>query len=439
MQPETSEDSAFANVVKTPRKHDAYSAFRIRDFRFMLAGTMIVNLGMLMQSTALGWEIYERTGSEWLLGMVGLAQILPVFALVWLTGHVADRYDRRRIILMSLVVIASCSLGLAWVSHRHAPIAWVYVLLFVIGVGRAFMQPARAAFLPQLVPAEHFNNAVTWNSGGFQIASVVGPALGGWMIWWTRGAQMVYLLDAITAMIYFVLLLNIQSRPVVRSATPTSMAVATTAGPISGRSLAEGIAFLRATPVVLGAMTLDLFAVLLGGATILLPVYAKDILGVGPKGLGWMRAMDAVGALLMALFMAHRRPLERAGRSMLWAVAGFGVATIVFGVSRWYWLSLLMLFAIGALDNIGVVVRQTLVQMKTPDEMRGRVSAINSMFIGASNELGGFESGAVAALTTPTFSVVFGGIGTLIVVALIAVVFPQLRKYGRLVEPATTH
>jgi MFS family permease len=283
------------------------------------------------------------------------------------------------------------------------------------------MQPARASLMPQIVPREHFSNAVTWSSGGFHLACVVGPALGGGIIWLSGGARVVYLLDAFAALTYFVLLMFVRHRPVVQRTAEVTV-----------RSLGAGFAFLRSTPVVFSAITLDMFAVLLGGATTLLPVYSKDILHVGPVGLGWLRAMPAIGALLMAFILAYRPPLERAGRALLWSVVGFGLATIVFGASRWYWVSLLMLFATGMFDNVSVVIRHTLVQLMTPDEMRGRVSAINSMFIGASNELGGFESGTVAALFTPAISVVSGGVGTLVVVVVMAIAYPQLRRYGRL-------
>jgi MFS family permease len=276
--------------------------------------------------------------------------------------------------------------------------------------------------LPQIVPRERFSNAVAWNTGAFHMASALGPALAGLLIALYGSPIIIYLLDAVAAGGFFALLAFIQSRP-----------VATTSSESSPKELAAGLAFLRRSPVILGAITLDMFAVLLGGAITLLPVYAsKEILNVGPTGYGWMRAAPAVGALAMSILLAHRPPLERAGRALLWSVAGFGVATIVFGLSRSFWLSLVTLLVTGALDNISVVVRHTLVQVLTPDELRGRVSAVNGLFIGASNELGGFESGLVAELFNPTISVVSGGIGTLLVVATVAVVSPPLRRYGRL-------
>lgn len=406
--------------------HDAYAALRLRDFRLFLIGSVAATIGMQMQTVAVGWEIYERTHSALALGWVGLVQVLPVIFLSLAAGHVADHHDRRGVMMLAEAVIALGSIGLACVSVWHGDIRLMYALLLVGGVSRAFLQPAKASFLPHIVPREHFSNAVTWNSGGFQLASVIGPALGGSLIGLCKSAAIVYVVDAAATFTFFVLLTLIARRP-----------VAAATGGVTLRSLVAGVGFLRRSPVVLAAITLDMFAVLLGGATALLPIYAKDILCVGATGLGWMRASPAIGALLMAFILAHRPPLRKAGRALLWAVAGFGAATIVFGFSRSFWLSLIMLFLTGALDNISVVVRHTLVQLLTPDEMRGRVSAINSMFIGASNELGGFESGLVAALSTPTISVVAGGIGTLVVVAAVALMWPPMRRYGRLGETAT--
>jgi MFS family permease len=297
----------------------------------------------------------------------------------------------------------------------------MYVCLLASGVARAFLQPAKSSFLPQIVPREQFATAVTWNMGAFHLAAVVGPAAGGFLIGWLKRATEVYLLDAAATLSFFVMLAFIKSA---RHA-PAREAV-------RWRTFLAGAEFVWSNKIILGAMTLDMFAVLLGGAVALLPAYAKDILDVGPAGLGWMQAAPAIGALLMSFVLAHRPPIERAGPAMLWTVAGFGAATIVFGFSRSFTLSLAMLFLTGAFDTVSVVIRHTLVQLLTPDEMRGRVSAINGMFIGASNELGRFESGLVAAWLGPLGSVVSGGIGTLVVVAAVTVLWPQLGRYGRL-------
>ena len=382
---------------------------------------MLANLGMQMQTVAVGWEIYERTGSAMSLGWVGMVQFLPVIALALPAGYVADHFDRRLISMACLSFIASSSLGLAGVSYGQLDIRLMYGFLLMTGIARAFLQPTKASILPQIVAREQFSNAVTWNSGGFHLASVLGPALGGLLIAIFQYAYLVYLLDAITSVAFIMMLAPIRLAPVFQIDRSITL-----------RSLMAGISFLGNSPLILAAITLDLFAVLLGGATTLLPIYAKDILQVGPTGLGWLRAAPAMGALIMALSLAHRPPMKKAGYTLLYAVAGFGLATIVFGVSRSFILSLVMLFLTGTLDNISVVIRHTLVQLLTPNEMRGRVSAINSMFIGASNELGGFESGLVAALFSPTISVVSGGIGTIMVVVVIAVAWPQLRCYGQL-------
>jgi MFS family permease len=407
-------------------RHDPYGALRSRDYRLLLTGTFIANIGMQMQTTAVGWEIYNRTGSAMLLGLSGLVQFLPVFGLVLLAGHAADRYPRRSIVMACQAWIALSSLGLAAVSVLHAHVGWMFLWLLLTGAARAFLQPARAALMPLIVLREHFSNAVTWSSGGYHLASVVGPALAGALIAWTRTPSQIYGANAGAALVCFTLLLIMAAPPFTR---PTES--------VTLRSLSAGAGFLWRSPLVFGAIALDMFAVLFGGATALLPIYAEDLLKVGPTGFGWMRAAPAIGSLLMAIALAYRRPMEKAGRALFWAVAGFGLATIAFGISRNYWFSLVMLFLTGALDNISVVIRHTLVQMLTPDSMRGRVSAINSMFIGASNELGEFESGTVAHWFGPTIAVVSGGIGTLLVVAATAATVPSLRRYGRLIPRET--
>ena len=405
--------------------HDPYAALRIRDFRRYLIGNLVATVGTQMQTVAVGWELYERTHSPLALGGVGLVQVLPVFALTLPAGHLADRMERRRLLVLSLALLALASLGLAVASWTDAPIFWFYACLFVAGVARAFQGPAKEALAPQLVPRALYANSATWRSSSWQLASVVGPALGGAAIAAFHGATAAYLFDAAAAAI-FVLLLGSIARP---SFTPS-------AGGATLHSLLEGIRFVRRTKVILAAITLDLFAVLLGGATTLLPIFAKDILRVGPSGLGWLLAAPSVGALVMAMVLAHRPPMQRAGRALILAVGGFGAATIVFGLSRSFWLSLLALFLAGAFDNVSVVVRSTLFQLLTPDDMRGRVGAVNSFFIGGSNELGGFESGALAQLVGPTASVVIGGIGTILVVASVARVWPQIARLGPLVEEA---
>jgi MFS family permease len=403
---------------------DPYAVLRNRDFAFYLIGRLVASFGQQMLTVAVGWELYERTHSALALGLVGLTQMIPMVLCTLPAGHVADNYERKRIIIAMISVVALTSLGLTVISARHAPVLWIYVCLFVTGIARTFLWPASSAFLPHLVPRHLFSRAVTWNSGTFHLSSVAGPAAGGALIAVTHSAATVYALNAVAALICLLMVCFIRSRHVV--AAKEKMTAAT---------LIAGFKFVVANRIIFGTITLDMFAVLLGGATALLPVYAKDILHVGPSGLGLLQAAMPLGAVLCALVIAHRPPLKKAGRAMLWAVALFGVATIGFGFSKWFWVSFLMLFVCGSVDNVSVVVRHTLVQMLTPDEKRGRVSAVNSLFIGTSNELGGFESGAVAHWLGPVFSVVSGGVGTILVVIAVALIWPQIRNYGRLDGP----
>jgi MFS family permease len=411
-----------------PRR-DPYAALRGRDYRWFVSGNFPYLIGLNMQTVAISWEIYDRTKSNLAVALVGLVQVVPVVGLFMPVGHLIDRLDRRKILMGAMVAAALWSLGLAYCSAAAMHLRWIYLFLFLVGVARTFMQPARAAFLPQIVPRHVFSNAVTWNSTAFQFSSVIGPALAGVLIAWLRHGTWIYGLTAGLALANCGCLAMIRSRPFVPSSEPVSL-----------RSLAAGLSYVWRTKVMLGAITLDMFAVLLGGVTALLPVYQEEILNVDPTGFGWMRAAPGIGAVCMSFILAHRPPLERAGRTLLCAVAGFGLATIVFGVSRYFPLSLAMLLLLGALDMISVVIRHTLVQLLTPDDMRGRVSAVNGMFIGISNELGEFESGMVAHLFDrsgdrsfgPTVSAVSGGVGTLAVVGVVALVWPQLRNYGRL-------
>lgn len=409
----------------TPTRHDPYAALRIRDFRLFLSGHVLSVLGVQMQNVAVGWQLYEKTHSAWPLAMVGLVQAAPMIGLALPAGQIADRFDRRKILMAATIFAVISSLGLAFVSANGGSVKLIYACLLISGLARAFQGPARSSMMPQLVPRPVFSNSVSWTISGFEMASMLGPALGGFMIDLLGGATRVYLLGGLGSLCYFLALAMLTKR---------SFAVETHSTSNNWRSLSVGFEYVWRNKLLFTTMSLDLFAVLLGGAVALLPVYAKDILKVGPTGLGWMQAAPSLGAVTMALLMAHLPPLKKAGSTLLWAVAGFGVATIVFGLSRSFWLSLVMLFLTGAFDNISVVIRHTLVQLLTPDEMRGRVSAVNGMFINASNEIGRFESGAVAALLGPILSVVGGGIGTLIVVATIAFQSPQLRRYGSLTE-----
>jgi MFS family permease len=403
------------------RAEGPYAVLKHRDFALYLAGRLVAAFGQQMLVVAVGWELYERTHSALALGFVGLAEMIPMFAFTLPAGHMADNYPRKTIIMATQTVMIIACIGLTAISILHLNVILTYISLFLFGIARTFLWPASSSFMPQLVPREHFSKAVTWNTGTFQLSSVLGPAAGGALISVTHHASVVYFIAAVCGMICVVLLWMVRTRHEV--AVREKM---------SPKSLISGFRFVFDNKIILGTITLDMFAVLLGGATSLLPVYAKDILQVGPSGLGLLQAGLPVGSVTMAAALAHRRPLEKAGRAMLWAVAAFGLATIGFGISHSFWLSFAMLVICGAVDNISMVVRHTLVQLLTPDTMRGRVSAVNSLFIGTSNELGGFESGLVAHFFGPIFSVVSGGVGTIVVVIAVAMIWPQIRKYGRL-------
>jgi len=414
-----------------------YALFRNRDFTLYLIGRFAASLGQNMLSYAIGWELYHRTGSALALGLVGLAQMISMVGCTLPAGHVADNFNRKRIILLATLLLAAASLGLTFISARQAPVGWMYLCLFVIGAARTFLWPASAAFLPHLVPRQQFARAVTFNSGTFQLSSVVGPALGGLLVAWLYNHQSphpaawVYAANTLASLICFGLMLSIHREHTVAVRQKLSVG-----------NLAEGFKFVYANKIIFGTISLDMFAVFLGGATSLLPIYAHDILRAGPDGLGWLVAAMPIGAVICMFILTHRPPLQKAGRAMLWAVVAFGVATIAFGLSKWFWFSFLMLVLCGGVDNISVVVRHSLVQILTPDEKRGRVSAINSLFIGTSNQLGDVESCMVAYLfgkaightnaTGSIISVVSGGIGTIIVVIAVALIWPQIRRYGKL-------
>lgn len=425
--PDTESDprlpGARADAAPAPPRDDPYAALRYPDFRRFLIGHVLASMGFQMQTVAVGWYLYERTGSALALGGVGLAQVVPIFALTLPAGHVADHVDRRRVMVLSYAVLALTSLGMAVLATGHGPIALLYGLLVLYGVGRAFGATARDALAPQLLPLQLLGNGATWRTGTFQIAAVVGPALGGLVIGIRHSATPAFLLAAASALVFAYQAGRMTPRPFQRSA-----------GESPFRRLVAGARFVWQTRILIAIITLDMFAVLLGGATMLLPVFAKDILHVGPTGLGWLMAAPSLGAIVVAIIVAYA-PMQRAGRALLWAVAGFGVATAVFGFSRSFVLSLIALAFVGGFDMVSVIIRATLVQVLTPDELRGRVAAINALFIGTSNELGGFESGAAAALLGPVWAVVGGGIGSLVVVAIVALAWPEVRRYGHLHGP----
>ena len=399
--------------------HDPYAAFRIPAYRLYVVGWFIAMAGTRIQSVAIGWEMYQRTGEALSLGLVGLAQALPTMLLALPAGYLADRFDRSRLVMISLGAMTLTSLALAALSYTEGPTSWMYFFLFLDAAAVMIGRPARVALLPQIVPAHAFPNAVAWNTSLMQISGVAGPALGGLVI--VFSVPLAYVVAATSSLVFIVALSRFKFD---FDTKPT--------GNASFQNLVAGIHFVWNTRIILAMISLDLFAVLLGGAVYLLPIYAEEILNVGATGFGWLRAAPAIGAFFMAVTMIYLPPMQKAGRNLLLTVAGFGVATIIFGLSTNFWLSFAMLFLTGAFDNVSMIIRQTLQQLLTPDHMRGRVAAVSSVFIGASNELGGFESGAVAQAFGPVFSVVSGGVGTLIVVAVTAWISPTLRSFGAL-------
>ena len=453
--PESQRPAVPLPIERELRKHDPYVAFRFGDFTLFTAGNLLSITGRLMLAVAVEWEIYGLTHSATALGLVGLVIAVPVVTLSLPAGHLADRFSRKHIILVSQVFSAITSAALAivsWKHHlipsipllrggnralagvaavfeRHHPafhfddpsIPLIYLLLFLGATARTFSWAARSSFFPTLVPRDAFANAVTWNNSVFQIGSVVGPALSGFLVAYV-GFAFVYLLDALCSLSFFLLVALIRRSTQKREQSDTS----------TWKSLMAGLRFVFSRKVILATITLDLFAVLLGGATALMPIFADQILHCGPVGLGWMRAMPAVGAFVLAMLIAHLPPMKHAGKALLWCVTGFGAATIVFGLSKVFWLSLGVLFLIGAFDSVSVIIRGSIVQLVTPDEMRGRVSSVNNIFIGTSNEFGALESGLTAALFGPVISVVAGGIGTILVVLGVGLRWPETRKIGAL-------
>jgi MFS family permease len=405
-------------------RHDPYAALRVGNFRLLLTGRFITALGNQMLSFAVGWELWLRTRSAFALGLVGLVQVIPIILFSLPAGHVVDQYNRRRIVAITQSALALCALGLALLSYFSGPLVLIYLCLFGIGLARAFNDPAASTLTPETVPPHLFTSAATWSSSAWQLASIIGPALAGLVVALVNNVTIIYVFDALAVFTFVILLNLIKGRTL-----PLSRKAATL------ESLKEGLRFIFGTKVILAAITLDMFAVLFGGAVALLPVYATDILKVGPQGLGIMRAAPSIGAICVAFLLAHLPPFKNAGRTLLLAVTGFGIATIIFGLSTSFWLSVAMLALLGGLDNISVVIRSTLLLTYTPDEMRGRTSAVNTIFISASNELGGFESGLVASLFGPLISVVSGGVGTILVVLAVAGKWPEMRNLKSLDKP----
>ena len=404
----------------TQAAHEPERLLAHRPFVLFWCARVFAMLAHQMVGVAVGWQVYALSGSALDLGFVGLAQFVPAFALVLVSGQVADRFDRRRVLQACMLAEAIASVALCVASALdRLTVTGIFALVMVIGAARAFQMPAMQALLPALVPPRLLGRAIATNASATQAAIVAGPALGG--VIYVAGPSVVY--GASTALFLLtglgVRLIQLQHRP-----APASK--------VTLESVLAGIRYIRHERAVLGAISLDLFAVLLGGATALLPIFARDVLHTGPWGLGLLRSASAVGALAMALWLMRHSIGRHAGRTMFVAVAVFGAATIVFGLSRWFAVSFVALAVAGAADMVSVVIRQSLIQLRTPDEMRGRVSAVNALFVGTSNQLGEFESGVLAASLGAVASVVLGGIGTLAVVAVCARLFPSLTRVDRL-------
>ncbi|MEO5816344.1 MAG: MFS transporter [Gemmatimonadaceae bacterium] len=407
-------------------KHDAYVAFRNRDFRWYIFSTFTMTLGSQLQAVVVGWQVYQITHDALSLGLIGLAEALPFIAVALPAGYVADRWNRRSVSVLALFVLAMCSVALLVFSTSHGllmrhGVGPIYAVIFASGIARSLLQPARQALVTELIPRSELENAIAWRSSTWQTAAVAGPALGG-LLYGFSGAVASYAVDAILMLLALGGMMAMHYKPGERTVGRTSMAI----------DLLSGLKFVWSQPVILGALSLDLFSVFLGGAEALLPVFASEILHVGPQGLGILRAAPAFGAVAMGVFLAHRPPIERAGRTLLIAVATFALAIIGFGLSKSFWISLVLLGLSGMADSLSVVIRSTLLQLLTPADMLGRVSAVNSVFVGSSNELGAFESGVAARVFGTVPAVVAGGVAALAVVVLTARVVPALRRLQRI-------
>jgi MFS family permease len=396
-----------------------YPAFR----NYEIARSLMV-ISLEMQSVAVGWQVYEITHKPLALGITGLVQFLPGVLLFLAAGHAADSLPRRHLLTACYVAFATCSALLLTIALRSGQRVYpIYAVLALIGVVRSFSGPATRAILPQLVPIELLPSAFAWHASIFQTASILGPAVGGLIYAAFRGPAAVYATAAAAGLVAGVATVGIR----MTRAAPSRE-------PVSSRTILAGLHYIWREKVILGSISLDLVAVLLGGAVALLPVFAREILRTGPWGLGILRSAPGVGAAIMALVLAYRPLRRRAGMAMLWCVAGFGAATVIFGLSRSLLVSVLSLVFVGATDMVSVVVRGTLIQVKTPDEMRGRVNAVDMVFIGASNELGEFESGLTAQWFGAVPAVILGGIGAILATALWAWWFPALRRADQLVD-----
>jgi MFS family permease len=412
--------------VAAIQPHDSYAALRHREFRWFIISMFAMVVGSQLQAVVVGWQVYGLTHDPLSLGLIGLAEALPFIGVALPAGYLADRRNRRAISVSALFVLACCSITLYVLSATpllltRVGVVPVYAVIFISGIARGILQPARQALSAEIIPRSMFQNAIAWRSSTWQTASVIGPAIGG-LLYGFAGPDFSYAAAALLMLVALAGFLRMRYTPLPRAAESESMVA----------ELLTGLRFVWTEHVILAALSLDLFSVFLGGAEALLPVFASEILKVGPQGLGLLRAAPAAGAVTMGIFLAHRPPFRRAGRTMLLAVAVFAVAIIGFGLSRSFYLSLGLLALSGMADNVSVVIRSTLIQLLTPPQMLGRVSSVNSIFVGSSNELGAFESGVAARLLGSVRAVVLGGSAALLVVGLTARLVPRLRNLRRI-------
>jgi MFS family permease len=403
-------------------KHDPFAALRIKEFLFFLNTRFFLTLAIQMQSVIVSWQIYEITHDKLALGLIGLSEAIPFIIISFFSGHVADIVSRKLIIMVSvslLIVSTSAllyfSLDTSTVIETYGTLP-IYLVFCFIGIVRGFISAAFPAFMSQIVPREHYANSATWNSSVWHVGAVVGPAIAG--IICAISFSVAYTVNIVFIVVAIFSFIFIASKPIPQKVKKETLQ----------QSLAGGLKFVFSNQIILGALSLDLFAVLFGGAVAMLPAFAGEILFVGPMELGFLRASPAVGAIFTAIMLAYKPITKNAGRNLFLNIALFGLATILFAVSTNYYLSLFFLFLTGAFDNVSVVIRHTILQLSTPDEMRGRVSAVNSIFIGSSNEIGGFESGLAANALGLVRSVIFGGVMTILIVAGTYKIAPKLRK-----------
>ncbi|MDD5569880.1 MAG: MFS transporter [Bacteroidales bacterium] len=405
-------------------KHDAFAVLKIKDFSFFLLARFILTFAILMQSVIVGWQVYQITNDVFSLGLIGLAEAIPFLSIALYAGHIADLFNRKKIIVICSFVYFLCALALFLLTYKFSNLLVlhgafpIYVIIFITGLSRGFLYPSQTAFMAQIVPRNLYTNSSTWNSSVWHIAAITGPAVGG-LIYGFFGINMAYLTVVVFVALSILFYFNIKSKPVPPKEKEESIF----------ESLKTGLKFVFKNQILLSAISLDMFAVLFGGAVAILPVFAGPaMLNVGPQGLGFLRAAPAFGAILMAVYLAYKPPLKNSGKKLLISVVGFGLCIIFFAISNNFYLSLVLLALSGVFDNVSVILRFTIMQLLTPDNMRGRVASINSIFIGSSNEIGAFESGLAARLLGVIPSVIFGGSMTLLITGIAAKFAPKLRK-----------